>query len=350
MIKVAQENKKLLAVGHQRHYSVLYDEANHLIKQGLLGTIKHIRASWHRNNSFPGVDSWRNDIPALDIPDGLEAANELAKKYGYKSMEQLVSWRLYNETGGGLMAELGSHQLDACSIFLGKVKPLAVSGFGGRNFYGIQGVGPKDKWSDDREVDDHVYTIFEFPGPQFDKELYAKDPDAPNDVVIVTYSSINTNAQEPYGEVVFGSRGTLMMIQEKESLLFKERSRETGAGGFDQRLTVIGNDKDEQVLAASESPAPSSQAVKVSEDLGQKISRGYTEEMEHFAYCIKNDIGPDVQPKDGGLRCNGVVAMGDAIMALTSNLAMKHRKRIMFKKEWFDPKSPAVPESDEQIS
>ena len=30
------------------------------------------------------------------------------------------------------MAELGSHQLDACSIFLGKVHPLAVSGVGGK--------------------------------------------------------------------------------------------------------------------------------------------------------------------------------------------------------------------------
>ncbi len=34
------------------------------------------------------------------------------------------------------MAELGSHQLDACSIFLGHVHPLAVSGIGGKYFYG----------------------------------------------------------------------------------------------------------------------------------------------------------------------------------------------------------------------
>jgi len=33
------------------------------------------------------------------------------------------------------MAELGSHQLDACSIFLGKAKPLAVSAVGGKMFY-----------------------------------------------------------------------------------------------------------------------------------------------------------------------------------------------------------------------
>ena len=43
------------------------------------------------------------------------------KKFGYKSLDELMQWRLYNRTGAGLMAELGSHQLDACSIFLGKV-------------------------------------------------------------------------------------------------------------------------------------------------------------------------------------------------------------------------------------
>ncbi|HEY4259264.1 MAG TPA: Gfo/Idh/MocA family oxidoreductase, partial [Schlesneria sp.] len=59
MIRVARQEKKLLAVGHQRHYNVLYDNANALIRAGLLGDLKFIRAQWHRNNSFPGSDSWR---------------------------------------------------------------------------------------------------------------------------------------------------------------------------------------------------------------------------------------------------------------------------------------------------
>ena len=75
---------------------------------------------------------------------------------GYKSLDELVRWRLYNRTGGGLMAELGSHQLDACSIFLGKKHPLAVTGIGGTFFY-----------TDGREVDDHVFVTFEFPGKDF---------------------------------------------------------------------------------------------------------------------------------------------------------------------------------------
>ncbi|MEX0716712.1 MAG: gfo/Idh/MocA family oxidoreductase, partial [Planctomycetaceae bacterium] len=74
----------------------------------------------------------------------------------------------------------------------------------------------------------------------------------------------------------------------------------------------------------------------------------YTEEMEHFCHCVRTkNFGTR---EEGGLRCDGVVAMADAIMALTSNLAMKHKRRIVFKPEWFDPDSPEAPEEDEQVA
>ena len=63
MIRKAKEKNLLLAVGHQRHYSVLYDNANHIVREGLLGDVKFIRAQWHRNNSFPNRDSWRKADP-----------------------------------------------------------------------------------------------------------------------------------------------------------------------------------------------------------------------------------------------------------------------------------------------
>lgn len=331
LIRKAKEKGLLYAVGHQRHYNVLYENAYELIKEGILGDIKFIRAQWHRNNSFPGKDSWKKPIPKEDAA----ALEKTVTDYGYESVEQLCHWRLYNKTGGGLMAELGSHQLDASSIFLGKVRPLAVQGYGGRNFYGVKGVGSKDKQEDDRQIDDHVYVTFEFPGPHYKEDQ--------NDVVIVTYSSINTNRMEPYGESIYGSRGTMIVEQEQNVMLYKEAGGATGGGGAAQRLQVL-NKGGGPVMDASESLAPTAKAAQA--DIG-KVSRGYTEEMEHFAYCVRHNIN---KPREeGGLRCDGVVAMGDAIMALTANLAMKHKKRIVFKDEWFDPESDATPENDPDI-
>jgi predicted dehydrogenase len=344
--EIIREQKQagvLYAVGHQRHYSVLYDNANALVKQGLLGDIKFIRAQWHRNNSWPDRDSWRKPIPKQDA----EALKGKTKEWGYESVEQMCHWRLYNETGGGLMAELGSHQLDAASIFLGKVRPIAVQGYGGKNFYGVQGVGSKDKQTDSREVDDHVYVTFEFPGPHHPRSGQYPDSETDeNDIVVVTYSSINTNGLEPYGETIYGSRGTLMIHNEQEALLFKENQPGGKPGGLEQRLYVIRGKQGDVVMDTTESLAPATQAA-IAGDTMQKISRGYTEEMEHFCHCVRtgNFKGPD----EGGLRCNGVVAMADALMSLTSNLAMKYKKRIEFKDEWFDPDNNAVPETDPDI-
>ena len=131
----------------------------------------------------------------------------------------MIDWRLYNSTGGGLIAELGSHQMDAASIFLGKVHPLAIQGYGGKNFFGMEGVGPESAWDDDRDIDDQIFVTLEFPGkshPTHPLNIAAKQEDAKTssherDISVVTYSSMNTNRWEPYGEAVFGSRGTVVM-------------------------------------------------------------------------------------------------------------------------------------------
>lgn len=332
MIRTAEENDLMLAVGHQRHYSVLYDNAAWLTKKGLLGDIKFIRAQWHRNNSFPGSDAWQKwTNRGLTKAEDKELLQKMEKEgslqdLGYESARKLVDWRLFNSTGGGLMAELGSHQLDAASIFLGKVHPLAVQGYGGKNFFGIEGVGPESAQQDDRDIDDQIFVTFEFPGKTYEKN--------DRDVSVVTYSSMNTNRWEPYGEAVFGSRATLWMKTEKEALLYKESSK-SSKGGVDQRIWMVDSKASGPVLDSYETSAPSAVA---SSSAPESISRGYREEMEHFCYCIRTGKNE--------LRCNGHVAMADAIMALTANLAMKHKQRIEFKPEWFDSASDACPEDD----
>lgn len=351
MCRVARQENRLLAVGHQRHYSVLYDNANFLVQNGHLGEIRHIRALWHRNNANPRIakdkdgkpiynketgdpeyvrdekgnivyiDSWKPDIPEMD-------RNIDYAKYGYKSLEELIRWRLYNRTGAGLMAELGSHQLDACSIFLGKKHPLAVTGIGGTFFY-----------TDGREVDDHVFVTFEFPGKEFEPGSTDK-----GDHVVVTYSSINTNSFENYGEMLMGSRGTMIVEGEKDILLYKEGGGSVGARTTS--ITVEKNAAGKPVIEASPSTAGPSTATSLGGLATNDISRGYREELEHFAFCIRHGDeknfheDPDHKP-----RCRGEVALADAVIALTSNIAMQQKRRIEFAPEWFDYKSDASPES-----
>ena len=398
-----------LATGHQRHYNVKYANAVNLIRWGLLGQLHHIRAQWHRGN-LPGGDSWKMPIPggekdangnnfdriagdiryreralksATNPDDIVRLQEELAlfkawdddknidpKDFGYQdfavgnkmfsAMDELHRWRLFERTGAGLMAELGSHQLDAVSIFLSslrddgkKVHPLSVHAVGGRHIMPV-----------DRDAGDHVYCMFEFPGPEYSKtfdvgyydrvEDYpaSKKNDAtkqmdrlgpvpgydtdPNKKVVVTYSSINGNGFGGWGEVVLGSKGTLILDKETDVLLYRnsDTSSKVGvakqAGGFALDTSASGDYSAPVAQAADSGP----------------VSRGYREEIEHWAYCIRNP-DPENHP-----RCYPEVAMGDAVIALGTNVALKRAAKgeggyLQFKEEWFDVNNDETPDGSD---
>jgi len=331
MIKAADEAKKLLAIGHQRHYSYLYANCRAIIEEGdILGDIRHLRAYWHRNQTGYGAqgaetgryDSWFKPIPDEDRSVDLN-------RYGYNSYEELVRWRVYDRTGAGLVAELGSHQLDACSIFLGKVHPKSVQGSGDVLFF-----------KDNRQVEDHVFLIYEYP------------KDSPANGAVVMYSSIGTNAFDGYGEQVMGTRGTMIVQEEREAYLFKEgTSRDTRVSWAEKHI---------------ERPAIASGSTKVwaagPETPDTLTSRGYREQMEHMAWLIRNpdkivwpskenphpENNPDLAPFLP--RCHGRVGMADAIIALVSNMAMRTQQKITFRDEWFDPYNPATPEDEIKVA
>ena len=224
------------------------------------------------------------------------------------------------------MAELGSHQLDACSIFLEKKHPLAVTGIGGTFFY-----------NDGREVDDHVFTLFEFPGK------------GEKDRIVVTYSSINTNSFDGYGEMVMGSEGTMIVSQEKEILLYKEAGN--SAISRTTSVTVEGGQGKKPALETSPSTAGPTAAAALGALATADPSRGYREELEHFAFCVRHGNASHYHDdKDHQPRCRGEVALADAVIALTSNLAMRQNRRIDFDPRWFDYKARETPEGSAAIA
>mgnify|MGYP006136981419 FL=1 len=402
MGRIAAEKNLHLATGHQRHYSVLYDNAVNLIQYGLLGELHHIRAQWHRGN-LPGRDSWQMPVPGGEIPIGgaeeerfdkilsqvrsferqvknetdpvarellehklaqwkawnsdINLVEERALKNGFQefefpaghrrsALEELARWRLWERTGGGLMAELGSHQMDAAGIFCSalrrdgkKAQPLSVHAVGGRHLFGS-----------DRHVEDHVYCMLEFPAPGYEdafdvgyadfgtgvgKSAVLSYEEDDNKKIVVTYSSINGNGFGGYGEVVMGTKGTLVLEKEKEMMLYKGSSTTTKVG---VKKDGGGPTLDTQ---ASGEAAPVAQAAQTG-----PVSRGYTEEIEHWAYCISH-ASPENQP-----RCNPHVALSDAVIALTTNVAIRQGATgnggyIQFQESWYDVDDDSTPDGSD---
>ena len=400
MARVAKQTGLHLATGHQRHYSVLYDNAVNLLRWGVFGEIHSLQAQWHRGN-LPGNDSWAPPIPGgseavLDDPqkrfkkgevfdeiawqlkrlesklkstkDPREAvllASQVAQwqawvkdkevaaeDHGYitqtlangrqrTALEELIRWRLWDRTGGGLMAELGSHQLDAASIFISalrkdgkKAHPLSVHAVGGRYMFPL-----------DRDAEDHVYCMFEFPGPGYDPsfdpgylDAFAGMPDPQagipshehdaNKKIVVTYSSINGNGFGGYGEVVMGTKGTLVLDREQEVMLYK--------GSATTTKVSVKDDAGGPTLDTQQSGGPAAAVAKAAAGAGP-VSRGYTEQIEHWAWCIRNPA-PENKP-----RCHPEVAAGDAVIALTTKVALANSRSgsgyLKFDEAWFDVNS-----------
>jgi predicted dehydrogenase len=299
MARVSRKTGRMLAIGHQRHYSYLYANALEVAKQpDILGDVRHIRAFWHRNQTEggrPGADKGEWDTWFAKVPP--EDRGVDFRRHGYESLEELVRWRLSKRTGEGLMAELGSHQLDACGILLG-MHPKAVSGVAVNSFF-----------TDGREVEDHVYLTYEYP----------RD-------IVVTYSSITTNEADSYGEQVMGTRGTLAIVAEREVYLMKEKAlKDTRISWAERRIA--------QPSATSTATTQWTAGAGLQDTLA---SRGYREEQEHLAWLIRN-------PGKGRPRCGPEAGLGDAVVTLVSNLAARQRRRIEFQDAWFDVNSDAVP-------
>jgi predicted dehydrogenase len=381
MARAAKETKLLLAVGHQRHYNILYDDAVELIRRGTLGQLHAIRAQWHRGN-LPGKDSWQQPMPRAAKPDdpladfleknlnnALKKLEELkakkdkafgewetrveqiraqiadavdAVKFGYQDMvlkdaagktiynrpaiEELMRWRLWERTGGGLMAELGSHQLDAAGIFIAaahegkKQHPLSVAASAARPLFPA-----------DREIEDHVYCLIEYPAPGYD----AADPLAARKKIGVQYASINGNGFGGYGETVLGTEATLLLDAEKEAMLYRTHETESKT----KIELAKAKDKDGRQLPKLAIDEAGDQESAAIGSLGTLVAeRGYTEELEHWAWCIRNPA-PENQP-----RCHPKMALGDAVIALVTNIAARQGARIEFKEEWFDPDNDETPE------
>ena len=292
MVQAARKANKFLAVGCQRRYNPLYTAGRDIIAAGMLGDIKHVRAVWHRNPTGSGAEA-RNDL-GWNQPVSEADAKVDAAKHGYASVEELVRWRLYNRTSGGLVVELGSHQLGACAMLLGDQRPVAVAGMGTNSFF-----------EDGREIEDHVFLTVEYPAG-----------------LIFSYSAITTNAYDAHSEQVMGTKGTLLLEAESNAYLFREGVRK------ETRTTAWG---DAPADASGNGAGPASGG-----------GNGLRDVQSHLAALIGQGANPgdaDTQPAG-----SGTVGLHDAVAAIASTVALREKRRVDFQDAWFDADADDVPD------
>jgi predicted dehydrogenase len=279
-------SKRVFQVGLQRRANAIYKQAQAMVAAGMIGQVVSIKAQWHRNNS------WRRPVP---VPK-TDAA--------WATLERKLNWRLYKAYSAGLMAELGSHQMDVANWFLG-THPKRVFASGGIEYF-----------RDGREVYDNISCLYEY-------EL--KDAKGQPYIVRANYTSLCNNAYEGAAELVMGTKGSLYLTSAK-GLLFQEKGTDA--------VSWEGNNQ-QQAADANAAVVTAGKTLKLSND--PWAHRGAPFEIE---IAEGNDTRDElvsfidhVRRQDVKTICDVHVGLADCATILMANQSVETGGWVSFQEE-----------------
>ena len=296
MVAAARETGKLLQIGHQRRsnprylhcYEKLLGEAK------LLGRIVTVNGQWNRAVA-----------PDLGAPERYTIPDARLKQYGFGSMHEFRNWRWYKGLGGGPIVDLGSHQIDIYSWFLG-ANPSHVMASGGLLYY-----EPKT-----HEWYDTVMAVFDY--------------DTPLGPVKAYYQTQTTNGSQGYFETFMGDQGTLL-ISESEVNYAGRLYRDTNAPAWDAwvqkgyvtapKLQEVKEVSEGAVADVRESVSPDEHTVPVT--LRDPYHQPH---LQNFFDAVRGKAK---------LNCPAEIGYESAVSVLKVNEAIEAKSRLSFKPEDF---------------
>jgi len=294
MLEAAKKSGKLLQIGHQRRSNPRYIHCYDKLINGskLLGRITTINGQWNRSKVA---------CEDLGSPKNRDIDQSTLEKYGFKSMQQFRNWRWYKGLGGGPIVDLGSHQIDIYSWFLG-TNPKSVMASGGIDYW------KGHDWYD------NVMAIYEYETKQ--------------GTVRAFYQTITTNSSQGYFETFMGDEGTLLISEAagrgtiyREAWVPAENWEKWVKMGY---IKVPPEEKEEEkpagegVLDVRETPKPPSYDIPVTMD--NKLY--HQPHLENFFDAVRDKAK---------LNCPAEIGYETAVTVLKVNEAVAAGRKLEFK-------------------
>jgi predicted dehydrogenase len=280
MVLAGRRSGKRLQIGHQRRSNPRYHTALEYI-DGLraCGQLTYVQGHWNRCRYL--IARWKPS-------EALDAA--ALRKYGYETMDHLRNWRYYRKHSGGLIADLGSHQIDIFHWFL-HAHPKAVMANGGAENY------PRVEWYD------HILAQYEW-DYLFDGERRT---------VRGHWQACSTTGYLGYREAFLGTEGSLVI------------SENTAVGGIWRHHEVpVASWERDYVLKVGPSGA-----VRCHQPIPAPVPPK-TEHMPHL-----ENFFAAIRDSRVKLNCPGEVGYETAVSVLRANEAVEAGRRLTFEPEDF---------------
>lgn len=128
MAQAMKDTGNHLQIGRQRRSNDRYRFTHQVLleQEKLFGRLTHAIGQWNRSK-IHNLTPNRNDRIKIDQ----------LKKYGFDTIDQVYNWRNYKELGGGVVSDLGSHQIDIFNWFLDAF-PHTVYATGNNSYFGLE--------------------------------------------------------------------------------------------------------------------------------------------------------------------------------------------------------------------
>ena len=185
MAESMKKTGKLLQIGRQRRSNDRYRFTQQVLleKENMFGRLTHAIGQWNRSRIRTQRPNKRDNI---DI-------NKL-KQYGFDTLDQVYNWRNYKKLGGGVVSDLGSHQIDIFNWFFGAY-PHTVYAAGNNSYFNF-------------EQADTMATILEY--------------DTPNGPAIGIYENISNSRAIGVYERFIGDNGAFIISEGKDNKIYRE--------------------------------------------------------------------------------------------------------------------------------
>jgi predicted dehydrogenase len=236
IVAEVEKSGQIFQIGHEYRYAAWVQESIKRVHEGHIGEPTHVYAYWHRNND------WRRPVPSPD-PDG--------------KLEHLINWRLYRETSGGQLTELGSHHIDIANWVFGEQPE------------NVMGTTSIVKYHDGRTIGDNVQAIY---GYSKGRRLF--------------FSSLTDNAESGNQLWIYGTEGSVQITIEDATFYYEPKKQHATAAQAEviQRGVTTGA----SYQTKSEMPYRGS---------GEKLDTPAAEDptlaaVRAFVQCVKNKQRP----------------------------------------------------------
>lgn len=268
--------KTLFQSGLQYRANKQHQHVLSFVRSGALGHVAGARGQWHKKQS------WRRVAPTPE-------------------REKELNWRLYKESSGGLMGEIGIHQLDTATWFL-KALPVSVLGFGDIMHWTGDGM----------EVPDTALCIMEYPNN-----------------VRFSYDATLVDSFNGSYDVFMGS-DSAMLLRDQRAWMFKETDSPLLGWEVYARKDKLGIGEDTTgtgialVADATKLIAQGKQPGQVGTDV---TKTALYQALSAFFDAIRSGKKPAAGPMEG---------YQATVIALKAHEAILTGNKITFQKEWFD--------------